>query len=94
MSAHSEPTVGVAGEYVVVNQGSGQGIDYYLQVVGPDGRASEQKVYWMYSMTPYQVAEKAVAAHLGVEAVRRSAATRPAPERGYVVTVDEELDVE
>lgn len=89
MSAQSEPVIHIAGEYQVVSRGSGQGIDYYLHVVGPDGRESEQKVYWTYSMTPHQVAEKAVAGHVGSEALRRAAATRSDPDGGYVVTLDD-----
>lgn len=90
MSAQSEPAIHLAGEYLVANQGSGQGLDHYLQVVGPDGRATDQKVYWTYSKTPHQVAEEAVAAHLGhhVE-MRRTAPTRESPDGGYIVTVDE-----
>jgi len=87
MSTQSEPRTYPAGEYQVTTQRSGQGIDYYLKVVGPDGRTSEQKVYWMYSMTPHQVAEEAVAGHVGQPGAERAAATRQAPDGGYVVTL-------
>ena len=82
-------TVQSTGEYRVTTQRRGQGIDYYLRVTGPDGRTSEQKVYWWYSMTPYQVAEAAVAAHLGQELdpMRRNP-TREHRDGGYVVTLD------
>lgn len=77
----------VDGEYRVLTERRGQGIDYYLTVVDPEGRSSDQKVYWTYSMTPYQVAETAVAQHLGHDDWRLGRATRTAPDRGYLVTV-------
>ena len=88
MSTQSEPVISLAGEYHVVTQRRGDGIDYYLRVVGPDGRETEQKVYWMYSMTPHQVAEAAVAKHVG-EAALWPVVTRENPEGGYVVTVEQ-----
>lgn len=89
MTAQSQPEVCTTGEYVVTNERSGQGIDYYLRVVGPDGRESEQKVYWTCSMTPHQVAEAAVAGHLGLSGpVRKSVPTRESAVGGaYVVTM-------
>jgi hypothetical protein len=87
MTTQDELTTQPSGEYLVMTQRSGQGIDYYLQVVGPDGRASEQKVYWLYSMTPHQVAEEAVAGHVGRRDAQRAAATRQSPDGGYIVTL-------
>ncbi len=89
MSTDTEPTSqAVAGDYQVVKQRQGEGIDCYLRVTGPDGRSTEQKVYWLYSMTPFQVAEAAVAGHLGPEQVTRPTTSREDPNGGgFVVTV-------
>jgi hypothetical protein len=88
MTAQSESRVHTAGEYVVTNERSGQGIDYYLRVVGPDGRETEQKVYWTYSMTPHQVAEAAVAGHVGFDGtLPKHTPTREGATGGYVVTL-------
>lgn len=79
MSVQTQSPVLLAGEYFVTGQGYGQGVDYYLTVVGPDGRATDQKVYWTWSKTAHQVAEEAVAQHLGDHV----AVARTAPTRGY-----------
>lgn len=87
MTAQQTTLTAVAGEYRVLTTRRGQGIDYYLTVIDPKGRSSEQKVIWTYSMTPYQVAETAVAQHLGHDDWQLGRATRTAPDRGYLVTV-------
>ncbi|WP_114907847.1 hypothetical protein [Ornithinimicrobium murale] len=76
-----------AGEHFVVEHEAGEGDTYRLTVLGPDGRSSEQTVLWTWSKTAQQVAEEAVAGHLG-----RPGDARPtAPTRGtggsYVVTM-------
>ena len=75
------------GEYLVVQERAGEGLDRYFSVTGPDGTSSEQKVIWTYSMTPFQAAEEAVSRHLGHERWTMAAATREGVDRGYVVTV-------
>ncbi len=88
MSVRTEARTVVAGEYLVLSKGYGQGLDYYVEVVGPDGRATDQKLFWTYSKTAHQVAEEAVAGHLGHHAAtRRTAPTRESSGGGYIVTV-------
>ncbi|GAA4872387.1 hypothetical protein [Serinicoccus chungangensis] len=87
---NTSTTRSVTGAYRVTQQRQGAGIDYYFRVSGPDGRASEQKVYWYPSMTPLQVAEAAVAAHLeadgGPQAITATA-RQDLNEGGFVVTL-------
>lgn len=87
MSVQTETAVLLAGEYIITGHGYGEGMDYYLTVLGPDGRATDQKVYWTWSKTAYQVAEEAAAQHLGdrVE-VGRIARTRELSGE-YIVTM-------
>lgn len=88
MTAKSSTLTTLSGDYRVTRRRRGKGIDYYLTVVGPDGRSTEQKVYWTYSLTPFQVAEKAVRQHLGHDDLRLAAPTREdINQGGYLVTL-------
>lgn len=91
MTVQSTSTTGsITGTYRVTRQSQGAGIDYYFRVSGPDGRASEHKVYWYPSMTPLQVAEAVVAARLeadGATQVTTATARQDLNEGGFVVTL-------
>lgn len=87
MSTESTVPTDTTGEYLVVQERAGEGLDRYYSVGGPDGSRSEQKVYWTYAMTPYEAAEKAVSGHLGHEDWSMTASTREGETHGYVVTV-------
>ncbi|WP_141567475.1 hypothetical protein [Serinicoccus profundi] len=91
MTVQSTSTTGtITGTYRVTRQSQGAGIDYYFRVSGPDGRASEHKVYWYPSMTPLQVAEAVVAARLEVDVatqVTTTTARQDLNEGGFVVTL-------
>ena len=89
MTVQSMSTGSVTGEYRVVQQSQGAGIDFYFRVNGPDGRTSEHKVYWYPSMTALQVAEAAVAAHLeaGGATVTTARARQDLNEGGFVVAL-------
>jgi hypothetical protein len=87
MSVQPDAAGLLAGEYVATGYGYGDGLDYYLTVTGPDGRASRQKVYWTWAKTAHQVAEEAVVGHLGgLGSLHRTAPTRDAQD-GYIVTM-------
>lgn len=89
MTVHSTLTSAVTGEYRVVQQSQGAGIDFCFRVCGPDGRTSEQKVYWYPSMTAFQVAEAAVAAHLEADGTTATTARarQDLNEGGFVVAL-------
>ncbi|GAA1186830.1 hypothetical protein GCM10009584_31240 [Ornithinimicrobium humiphilum] len=88
MSTQAATITRLSGEYLVVSRRSGSGIDHYLEVVGPDGRTSEQRVYWLHTMTPADVAEAAVDGHLGVHhPLKHRRPTRQTGEGTFVVTV-------
>lgn len=88
MTTESSTSAAPAGEYRVTTLRQGQGMDQYLTVVGPDGRSSDQKVYQSYSMTRFQVAEQAVAQHLGQEGWPLALPTHEDQDRGgCIVTV-------
>lgn len=87
MSTESTVPAHAVGEYLVVQDRVGEGLDRYYSVTGPDGSTSEQQVIWTYAMTPYEAAEKAVAGHLGHEGWTVAAMTREGDIHGYVVTV-------
>lgn len=87
MSTESTVPAKAVGEYLVVQERAGEGLDRYYSVTGPDGTTSEQKVYWTYAMTPYEAAEKAVSGHLGHDGWTPAATTREGETHGFVVTV-------
>ena len=88
MSTQTATTTGITGEYLVIAHSRGHGIDHYLEVVGPDGRTSEQRVYWLHSMTPCDVAEAAVDGHLGIHRpLKHRRPTRESGDGTFVVTV-------